>query len=617
MYPLSLFTLVIMYMFDETIQFAIEKQRIFTEHPLCKHVTEVPSCACVKALFKTMFATLVHCIVAWIMRLCPIELRTALLVLSVVCLSSALSASNTTSCPTWSYYDNSTQQCHCDPLLYCSQGLVEVSQGVCVTSVAGNKTSYYLGICPFRHRFNSTNRMFAELPNDASKLNDVMCGPYNRKGYLCGECIGGYGSAVYSYDGRCANCSKFGSGYYRVIFYLILELTPITLFFIFLVFSRVNITSGPLLGYFIFCQVITMYVNMHMNLVDYILFDVHPLLQFIFKTSLSLCQFWSMHSFFKFLIPPFCISNNLTGIHIQILPLISAVYPVILVIITCILMELHARNCRIIHILWKPFSIILNKTNTTAVTGDAVIQAFASFILLSYFTVLYVLLTVSSACIKVTKIPGSSSKNSKHILYFDPTIKCLSSEHIQYIFIALVPFIFLTLIPSVILTLYSTRIYSRYISRCLSARKRLVITTFAGTRDYRSLAGIFMMVPIIYLIIRETLVIIGYSSDLAAAFLTISSSLLVAHVRPCRSWVANFSISFNVFLMGIICIAYYLWKFQLSVSTHTLELTLIIIPLLPHIVVLVWAGYKVICCINSSGCRLLLRLANLACGVRQ
>ena len=55
MYPLSLFTLVIMYMFDETIQFAIEKQRIFTEHLLCKHVTKVPSYACIKALFKTKF----------------------------------------------------------------------------------------------------------------------------------------------------------------------------------------------------------------------------------------------------------------------------------------------------------------------------------------------------------------------------------------------------------------------------------------------------------------------------------------------------------------------------------------------------------------------------------
>ena len=81
---------------------------------------------------------------------------------------------------------------------------------------------------------------------------------------------------------------------------------------------------------------------------------------------------------FLFLLKPICISEAFTEIHVHTFYLLSAVYPVILVIITCILMELHARNCRIIHILWKPFSIILNKTKTTAVTGDAVIQAFAS-----------------------------------------------------------------------------------------------------------------------------------------------------------------------------------------------------------------------------------------------
>ena len=31
------------YFFDETIQFATEKQCVFTEHPLCKHVTKSPA----------------------------------------------------------------------------------------------------------------------------------------------------------------------------------------------------------------------------------------------------------------------------------------------------------------------------------------------------------------------------------------------------------------------------------------------------------------------------------------------------------------------------------------------------------------------------------------------
>ena len=293
----------------------------------------------------------------------------------MLCLSS-VSASSNTSCPTC---NNSTQQCHCDPLLYCStpaEGLAEIFEGSCATLSEQKGVLYYIGKCPFRHRINSTNRWLARLPSDPDMLDDVMCGPYNRKGLLCGECFEGYGPAVYSRNLKCSNCSKLGSEYFAVPLYFLLELTPIILFFIFLILFRVNITSGPLLGYLIFCQVITCLSNTNQELIDYILSDISPLLKVLLQASLSVSQFWSMHSFFKSLIPPFCISEKLTGIHIQLLPIISATYPVVLVIITCILMELHARYCRIIHILWKPFSIILNKTNTTAVTGDAVIQAF-------------------------------------------------------------------------------------------------------------------------------------------------------------------------------------------------------------------------------------------------
>ena len=550
----------------------------------------------------------------------------------MLCLSS-VSASSNTSCPTWFYYDNSTQQCHCDPLLYCStpaEGLAEIFERKCATLSEQKGVLYYFGSCPFRHRINSTNRWLAKLPSDPDMLDDVMCGPYNRKGLLFGKCIDGYGPAVYSRDMKCSNCSKLGSEYFAVPLYFLLELTPIILFFIFLILFRVNITSGPLLGYLIFCQVITCLSNMDQELIDYILSDISPLLKVLLQASLSVSQFWSMHSFFKSLIPPFCISEKLTGIHIQLLPIISATYPVVLVIITCILMELHARNCRIIHILWKPFSIILNKTNTTAVTGDAVIQAFASFIFLSSNNIYYVLVSVNVNN-EIVDMHGNLYETA---LYFDPTITYLSHQHVLYALIALVPVIFLTLIPSVLLILYPTRLYSRYLSRCLSARIRLAITTFAealhkcfkdglnGTRDYRSLAGLLFTGPIIYFSIRRVLleILFRHQSDITAAFIALFSSIAVAHVRPCKLAVANFSISFNLIVIGIICVLYHLWNNDLNTPTQTLEQNFILFLLLPHVLVLVWAGYKISRRIkryssNLSGCD--LPLTNIASGIRR
>ena len=280
-----------------------------------------------------------------------------------------------------------------------------------------------------------------------------MCGPYNRKGLLCGRCIDGYGPAVYSLDMKCADCSKISTGSTTSL-YLFLEFIPITLFFICVVLFRLNITAGPLLGYVLFCQIYyTFAVGDDIFIYDYIVSHV-PTAVWI----LILCGIWDLQSF-KSVISPFCISSKLTGIDIQMLNLVSAIYPVLLVIITWILMELHARNYRIIQILWKPFSIV-NKLKITAVTSDAVIHAFATFILLSATTLSYAMVTINN---RIHVYRSTDGALYKQVLYYDPTITLFSHKHVMYIVLAVVPFILLVLIPSLLLCVYPTRIYG-----CLS-----------------------------------------------------------------------------------------------------------------------------------------------------
>ena len=126
-------------------------------------------------------------------------------------------------------------------------------------------------------------------------------------------------------------------------------------------------------------------------------------------------QFWCLQ-FFKAIIPPFCISEKLTGIHVHMLNLVPAIYPLVLVIISCILMELHARNCRIVGILWKPFKIILSKANVTAVTSDAVFRAFASFIFLANITVMF----TAHQMVNFVTVRNSTGSFQKKVLYTDP-----------------------------------------------------------------------------------------------------------------------------------------------------------------------------------------------------
>ena len=423
--------------------------------------------------------------------------------------------------------------------------------------------------------------MFSELPSDPDLLNDTMCGPYNRKGLLCGRCIDGYGPAVYSLGMKCADCSNISTGS-AISLYLFLELIPVTLFFLCVVLFRLNITAGPLLGYVLFCQIYyTSAVRYDIFIYDYLLSHL--------PRALWILTFYGI----------WCIYSKLTGIDIQMLNLVTAIYPVLLVIITWILIELHARNYRIIQILWKPISIVVNKL--TAVTSDAVIHAFATFILLSATTLSFTVITVYNRTPVYRSTDGTLYKQ---VLYYDPTITLFSHKHVKYIVLAVVPFILLVLIPSLLLCVYPTRIYE-CLSRVVSARKRLAITAFAealnncfkdglnGTRDHRSLAGFITSVAIVVgtvtIIMTETMPIQPSASLLTSIFF----SLIIFYVRPCKLTIANLSLGYHSMVIGVLCFAVWWWKYYPSIQTGTLEKILIIIPATSHTLVFMWAGYTV------------------------
>ena len=516
---------------------------------------------------------------------------------SVITLSLGSVLATNTSCPTWFYYDNSTQQCHCGYRLLCSSNKkVEIKDGVCATS-AGEGDQYYIGDCPFRHTVNNTNRIYSEMPADPDLLDDVMCGPYNRKGLLCGRCIDGYGPTAHILDLRCANCSKLPE-YNAIPLYLVLELLPITMFFFCIVLFRLNITTGPILWYVIFCQVYLVWIKQNVYMYDYIQYHESLSLRVIFKMSVTLSQFWSLQ-YVTPVIPPFCISEKLSDIDISMLSLVPATYPIVLLTVILISAYLHAKNCNIIQAIWKLVTTVLDKMNIKPVTGEAVIHAFASFVFLSNVA----LYTLMGSLLDITKISRQDSTPYQHSLRYDPTLEWLSYRHIEYLLIGLVPTVFLTVIPSVFHIIYPTRIYG-YLSRCISARKRLAITAFAealqvcfkdglnGTRDYRSLAGIITLIPIIFGLSRVyVLKSVGIHSKLSNIINFIVTCCIITYIQPCKSSIANISASFNLLLLGGLHAMDYWWQVDQSIQMETLIVTSIFIPLLSHILVFVWAGY--------------------------
>jgi hypothetical protein len=92
-----------------------------------------------------------------------------------------------------------------------------------------------------------------KLPDNVSELNDYMCGPMNRKGFLCEDCVDGFAVSFTSMGHKCSNCTD---AWYGIPLYLLIELAPITVFYLIILIFQVHITSAPMTGLIFYCTIV-------------------------------------------------------------------------------------------------------------------------------------------------------------------------------------------------------------------------------------------------------------------------------------------------------------------------------------------------------------------------
>ena len=135
--------------------------------------------------------------------------------------------------------------------------------------------------------------------------------------------------------------------------------------------------TGPILGYVMDCQSVinTIYTIHHVSVQLSFLYNVPPVLAILGHLSLALSGIWNL-DFFRFTIPPFCISEKLTEIHLQMLGFVSSFYPLFLVIVSYSVIELNARyGCT--------SKCLRYKLTSDENVKHSIIHAFATFTMLS------------------------------------------------------------------------------------------------------------------------------------------------------------------------------------------------------------------------------------------
>ena len=286
-------------------------------------------------------------------------------------------------CPTWTYFNNKTNSCQCGPIIHrivtCSTEDGNLSDiGIlfrfCMTQNK-ERTMVVVGPCPYNSYGNNT------LPSHVSELDIATCGGTGRTGQLCGQCMDGHSPPVYSYYPQCVKCTSETSNWPR---YLAVSLLPTTVFFIALLVFRFRATSPLLNGYILFCQIITS--PPLQRLIAYKIRENHyentgvGYLAYIYLGCIGI---WNL-DFFRLAYTPFCLHPNTSTLKVLSLDYIIAAYPLALIILTYTLVRLHYNNCRLVVWLWRPFISCFDRCRRQWDIQNSLVDAFATFLLLSY-----------------------------------------------------------------------------------------------------------------------------------------------------------------------------------------------------------------------------------------
>ena len=255
-------------------------------------------------------------------------------------------------CPLW-FIPGDNGSCECGSDLDC---VVKCNNESRETYLLGcfcmsyDSTGLVVGACPYQCTHSGTTALHYSLPKHIIDLEDFLCGPLNRKGRMCGQCKDNFTTSAYSYDLRCVKCS---GGHYNWAKYVALALLPPTCSILYCGSNYSNQcytasngctcshSAGHCTSTNNTCQLCTNSTNT--------IFSIHTSMHSLYH--LWYFKSWLLsnsHSTWSNL--PKNVNNTHPSLGLPIL----ALYPLILIVITYSLIELHARNFWPLVWAWKP-----------------------------------------------------------------------------------------------------------------------------------------------------------------------------------------------------------------------------------------------------------------------
>ena len=513
-----------------------------------------------------------------------------------------------TTCAPWYFYDSDPLDPGCkeyrnsntllkEGIRYSCKG-AQLKIGYC-TTYNKNTMEVFLSKCRYfqltGQNLSNTEPGYIRLPNRASELNDYMCRQMNRTGLLCSECIEGFGPSLTSPGYICSNCTGTWN---RILLYILIELLPVTIFYATILIFGISLTVSPMTAYILYSQIImsTAFYSRDSAIINQSFQTKHA------GASLYLLYgVWNL-DFIRYALPPFCVSRNLNLTSVVLLEFVSVMYPLLLVLVTWICVDLHDHGFRLLVWLWRPFHRCCVQLRRGWDTKRDIIDVFSAFMLLSHNKLLYQL-TFLLFCKDLVKV--SSSDHTLHemsVAGLNVNIQCGSSLYLMFAIPACLGLVLISL-PVLLLILYPIKPFKTCLSRCRLdfMTARIFIDRFHscykdgldGGKDMRSFSGF-------YFLLRYVLCLGSILQDLyflpdtlkvktinIPCLVFISSAVLIALIRPYKKYYMNV---LDTLLLMLLALAILLSPLEYTTIDN---IVLLVIASIPGLVFGVYVVYKV------------------------
>ena len=447
------------------------------------------------------------------------------------------------SCPPWRIYESKEQKClcgnslhliNCDsktqqlsvPRCYCmtyNEELKEVTFGQCLYTC-------------FHHRRSLCHQYDSIKSNNSQDLNSEVCGYFKRTGHLCGKCIEGYGYPAYNNQMKCVKCNK-KDFLMNIVKYLLLFFGPLTVFYFFIIFFRVSITSHYMVVYIYICQSITLPFFV----------KIWEINSYSIKIISDFASIWNLNIFHS-IIDPFCLHPSLNSLNVMALDYLLAMYPMFLVLLTAFAVFLHDRYS-IIVLLWSPMGRITKCIRKNWNIQGSLIQAFATFFVLSYVKIAN---TSFQLLTPVTVQNERGDYVQKWYLNSAGNLEYFGTSHLPYGILAVFMLLGFNLLPVIILTLYPFSWFKRYFFK-----NNLTMFTFLEVfyGCYRTKPTMCRSFAAVYFVARllELLVFACFKNVLILLFLGLCKIILCIAVTLVQPYSKKYQNKFDVILLLVTC----------------------------------------------------------------